>query len=95
MGRVRGMLESVDDAKIKEAFSPDFLTSVPPSQVTQVFTETHKSVGACSGQQPLAVKGSTEARFRITCERGQIDAKLVVDDKTPFMIQGLLIQPAN
>jgi hypothetical protein len=95
MGRVRGMLEAVDDAKIKEAFSPDFLASVSPAQVTQTFTEVRKSVGACSGQKPLAVKGTNQARFRITCEHGQLDAKLVVDPKAPYMIQGLLIRPAQ
>jgi len=50
IGRVRGMLEAVDDGKIKEAFSPDFLAKVPPAQVTQVFTDLHKKAGACSGQ---------------------------------------------
>jgi hypothetical protein len=95
IGRVRGMLDAVDDAKIKEAFSPDFLASVPPAKLTQLFTEAHKNLGACSGQQPLAVKGNTEARYRITCEHGQLDAKLVVDANTPYMIQAMLIQPAK
>jgi len=93
IGRVRGMLEAVDDGKIKEAFSPDFLAKVPPAQVTQVFTDLHKKAGACSGQQPLKIKGTTMAQFRITCEHGQLDAKLVVDANAPYLIQGLLMGP--
>jgi hypothetical protein len=95
MGRVRSMMDAVDDAKIKEAFSPAFLASIPPAKLTQLFAEVNKRFGACSGQQQLEVKGNTEAHFRLTCEHGQLDAKLLVDASTPYMIQGLLLQPAQ
>jgi pyruvate/2-oxoglutarate dehydrogenase complex dihydrolipoamide acyltransferase (E2) component len=95
MGRVRAMIDAVDDAKIKEAFSPDFLAKVPPAQITQVFTEVHKSFGACTGQTPLALKGTTQAHLLVTCEHGKLDAKVAVDANAPYLIQGLLIRPAQ
>jgi hypothetical protein len=95
IGRVRGMMDAVDDAKIKEAFSPKFLESVSPAQITAVFTDIRKNAGACSGQQALRVKGTNMAQFLITCEHGQLDAKLIVDANAPYLIQGLLIKPAQ
>jgi hypothetical protein len=95
MTRVRGMLDGVDDAKIKEAFSSDFLASVSPADLAQTFGEVHESVGACSAQRALEVSGTTKARVRITCEHGDVDAKIVVQGEAPYRIDGLLLKPAQ
>ncbi len=93
--RVRAMLDKVDDAQIQAAFSSAFLASIPPAKVTEVFNQTHKSVGPCTSHKPLKIKNSTTAVVRIDCQDGAIDATIVVKPESPYLMDGLLLRPAG
>ncbi len=94
VGRVVGLLADANDAAIKTTFSPTFLGAVPPEKVKALFTALKGQLGACTERRPVEVKNDTSALVRLQCERGALNATVVVNAAPPHLIDGLLLKPA-
>lgn len=95
IGRVQGLVVHPNDAAIKATFSPTFLAAVPADKVKALFTQLKGSVGACKEHRAEQVKNDTTALVRLQCERGAINATIVVSPAPPHLIEGLLFKPAS
>jgi hypothetical protein len=93
IGRVQGLTADPNDAAIKAAFSPAFLASVPADQVKGLFTQVHGNLGACTAHTAVKVKDDSSAMVRLQCERGALNATIVVNPS--HLIDGLLLKPAS
>jgi hypothetical protein len=96
IGRVKSLIGDPNDAAIKASFSPTFLTSVSPEKVKAVLSATNAQVGACKAHRAEQVKNDFgwAAEARLQCERGAINASIVVNPAPPHLIEGLLLKPA-
>ena len=93
--RVQGLTADAADAAIPATFSPTFLASVPADKVKALFTQLHSEIGACKEHRAVQVAGETKALVRLQCERGALDATIVVNPASPHLIDGLLLKPAS
>ena len=94
--RVHALLDKPDDdAAIQAAFSPDFLSAIPPEKLKSVLTESKAFAGACRSDAVVSTRGEARAVVRLTCERGAIDATIAVDRAPPYRMVGLLLRPAS
>ena len=93
IGRVQGLLGDANDAAINATFSPTFLAAIPAEKAKAVFTAAKARVGACKEHRAEQVKNETTAVVRLQCERGAINATIVVDSAPPHQIDGLLLKP--
>ncbi len=94
MGRVQDLLADPSDAAIKATFSPTFLAAVPAEKVKALFTAMKGELGACKERRAVQVKNDASAVVRLQCERGAVNATVVVNAAPPHLIDGLLLKPA-
>jgi hypothetical protein len=94
IGRVQGLVVDANDAAIKATFSPTFLAAIPTDKVKALFTQVKEQVGACKERRAEQVKNDTSALVRLQCERGAINATIVVSPAPPHLVEGLLLKPA-
>jgi hypothetical protein len=95
IGRVQGLTVDPSDAAIQATFSPTFLASVPADKVKALFTQLRGDVGACKEHHAVHVKNDSTALVRLQCERGAVNATVVVNPAPPHLIEGLLLKPAS
>jgi CubicO group peptidase (beta-lactamase class C family) len=95
LARVLALLGAPDAERIKGAFSPQFLTSITPDQLTATIAKVTKATGACRDHRPIRVDSATEATVRLTCEHGAIDLDLITESRPPYLITGLLVSPVQ
>ncbi len=93
MDRVKGLIVDPTDSAIQAAFSPMFLSQIPPDKVKDVFTRTKFGVGVCKDQQVVTVDSVTSADLRLSCERGATTVSIVVNADAPHLIERLLLKP--
>lgn len=93
MTHVRALLADPTDQGIREAFSPEFLKSIPPDKVKAVFNDAKSGLGACSDQTIDKLAGNTKAVLTLKCEKGNMSVTIAVDEAAPHLIEGLLLKP--
>lgn len=89
-----GLLVDPNDAAIQNTFSPRFLASVPQEKVKSVLTSVKDQFGPCKERRAVEVKNDTAALVRLQCERGAVNATVVVNAAPPHLLEGLLLEPA-
>jgi hypothetical protein len=95
LGRVQGLTADPSDAAIQSTFSPAFLAAVPADKVKSLFTSMHGDIGACAQHSALKVKDETTAVVKLQCEKGAVNATIVVNPAPPHLVEGLLLKPAS
>jgi beta-lactamase class A len=81
-----------DPSGYDELFTPDFLSKVPSTQLTNILSEYYTKLGLCIKTSPIEIKNKQMGRFMLYFERGfgvPIDIAITADE--PYLIAGLFI----
>lgn len=77
-------------ASYEKLFAPEFLTQVPPAQLTQIFTQYFSQLGRCTATKMTTRQSETAASFELTFEKGfAVPANFSVSAIAPNLIDGL------
>ena len=77
-----------------QQFTEDFNAQVPTEQLNSVFSNVRSSVGNCQIAAQMRAPVSHVAGYLLACDKAFIPIELMVEEKAPYRIQGLLIRPS-
>jgi CubicO group peptidase (beta-lactamase class C family) len=86
-------LANPDRAEIGKKFSKSFLGTFSAEKMVALFTEAEKTLGLCSGHEPLRLLGKHAAVVRLSCKTGSASLTLYLNEETPRKISGFAIRP--
>jgi hypothetical protein len=95
LARVLQLFVKADVPSVQAAFTPKFLSTIPVDKLVEMIDKVSKAVGTCHEHEAVRVQSATEAIVRVHCERGTIDLNITTEAKPPYLLDGLLVQPAK
>lgn len=74
----------------EKILAPQFLTQVPPGQLTSIFTQYFTQLGSCSKATLVKADGPNSGEFEFLFEKGfRVPSRLATDPAGPNLITGL------
>ena len=93
LARVRALLVAPERAVVEQAFTPEFLASIPADQVVKLFEAAKANAGACSGQRIVKAASPGSVELELICERATLRITLEANAAPPHLVRSLTIEP--
>ncbi len=92
---MRGLIADPTDTAINAAFSPKFLSKIPPVSVKELLERVGSRIGTCAEQEVVSIESQSNAIVQLNCARGAATVTIAVNPEPPHLITLLLLRPAK